>query len=108
MATTNLKNFIPELWSQELIETMKQQVWDLAVKTRRSKGTQLLRDAALGHPEYPEPPPKLNMTATEMRLRHEQMEKTYTMAAKAMADDIDKHILDSFIYGSIDGVGKRR
>jgi hypothetical protein len=51
MATTTSK-FIPELWSQQMLDTYKLRSefhWP-----KRSKGAQLLRDAALGHPEYPE------------------------------------------------------
>lgn len=66
-------------------------------KPKRSKGTQLLRDAALGHEEFP-PPAKDgsmgNMTATEINIRMEYANR----AAAAIAKQMDNHILDSLKY----------
>ena len=76
MATTSAE-FIPELWSKELMGQLKKELFAHR-RPKRSKGAQLLRDAALGHPEYPDPQEKLyrefkkeHMTATEVRMRNE-------------------------------------
>lgn len=44
-------SFIPEVWSQQILDTMKQTMWE-TVMPRRSHGAQLLRDVALGKPEF--------------------------------------------------------
>lgn len=85
-------SFIPDLWSDELKKQLQERM-----RPKRSKAAQMLRDAALGHPEYP--PPE-NLTATEIRMRNEQLwQQPYELAARRMADDIDKHVLDSMVYG---------
>ena len=90
MATTNAQ-FMPDLWSIELLEKYKQSMLDQLVgrRPKRSKAAQMLRDAALGHPEYPEQAifeqtPR-EMTATEVRMRNEM----YT------------HQLDSYRYAAV-------
>ena len=46
--------FCPELWSEALVDALKANVHETLVRSKRSRGTQLLRDAALGYPEYPD------------------------------------------------------
>lgn len=77
MATTSAE-FIPELWSQHLIDLMKENLV-MAGRPKRDKASQMLRDAALGRPEYPEKAAYdkcftefKHMTATEMRMRNEE------------------------------------
>ncbi len=80
MATTNSGTFIPELWSGKIIDTFK----DALVfphLPKRSKGAQLLRDAALGHPEYKEH-------------YYDEMDHTAD-ASKYLANAIDADILTS-------------
>jgi hypothetical protein len=57
---------------------------------KRSRGAQLLRDAALGHKEYPE-----HTTATEVRIRNEYA----SHAADALAYNIDQSILSDLLNG---------
>lgn len=79
MATpTTTGMFNPEVWSAAIIDEFKKHM-DEVLRPKRSVAVQQLRDAALGHPEYPEPPPK---TATEIRIQHEQ----------------HKHVLDAMAY----------
>ena len=52
MATTKI-TFIPEIWSSKIMGAYMKQLFD-AIRPKRSKGCQLLRDAALGHKEYPD------------------------------------------------------
>ena len=81
MATTT-GNFMPDLWSENIIKTYRNNLSSAPLagydKPKRSRGAQLLRDAALGHPEYPSDPRmspdefrQQNMTATEVRMRNE-------------------------------------
>jgi hypothetical protein len=87
--------FVPELWADKMIQTLKDELI-FGIKPKRSKGAQLLRDAALGHPEYPDPrvTPAENRTATEIGIRHEYANR----AAQALARNIDNDILDSLRY----------
>ena len=85
------KAFLPELWSTDILEKYKQSMLDQLVgrRPKRSKAAQMLRDAALGRPEYPEQAifeqtPR-EMTATEVRMRNEM----YT------------HQLDSYRYAAV-------
>jgi hypothetical protein len=93
MATTSAQ-FIPELWSAEVLDKFKQSIFE-GMRPKRSKGAQMLRDAALGHPEYPEPKPELhrsyadNMTATEVRMRNEM----YTHQLDAMAYSVNPKLV---------------
>lgn len=41
------------LWSDELMKQYKSSL-EMMLRPKRSAGAQMLRDAALGHPEYPE------------------------------------------------------
>lgn len=45
--------FQAELWSQAIIDQYKKTL-EMMGRPKRSAGAQMLRDAALGHPEYPE------------------------------------------------------
>lgn len=103
MATTTAttdSTFMPDLWSEEIMTSYREQLvaGGLANMPKRSRGAQLLRDAALGYPEYPDPraPPSTynQMTATEARIQNEYAQQ----AAQAMAHSIDSSILDSFSY----------
>ncbi len=95
MAVTTT-TFNPEMWSDMIMKSFKDQVI-FGGKPQRSKGAQLLRDAALGHPEYPpdprSPPPSLNKTATQVRIQNEYAEH----AAKALAYSVDNSIITSLI-----------
>ena len=53
MATVK-SGFIPELWSSKIMGAYMKQLFDKLGLPKRSKGCQLLRDAALGHKEYPD------------------------------------------------------
>ena len=89
MAQTTAE-FIPELWSQALVDKLKIEM-QMNGGTHRTKGDQLLRDAALGHPEYPEYFTK-TMTATEVQLREQYAHQ----AAEQMAKNLDRSILATF------------
>ncbi len=81
-----MAKFIPELWSKKLLIQMKEQlVMSDSLRPKRDKYSQLLRDKALGHPEYP-----ANKTATEVR--HAQ-DHWADAVAYAMANTIDRDIL---------------
>ena len=71
-------------------------------KPKRSKGTQLLRDAALGHKEYPEPASQgvvPHMTATEVNVR-----MTYAnRASEAILRDLNNYVLDALKYSMVKG-----
>lgn len=89
--------FFPSLWSNKLLDHLKDN-FSLAQKPKRSKGAQLLRDAALGHEEYP-PDPKAhyqgrNMTATQVMIQQEYANQ----AVAAMAQKMDDDILDAMRY----------
>lgn len=86
MATPS--KFIPELWSDELIVRMKENLVMGDLRTpKRDKYSQMLRDKALGRPEFPE-----NKTATE--IRHAQ-DHWADAAAYALATTIDRDILNN-------------
>lgn len=87
MATMS-DNFIPELWSDEVLNNYKKGIFD-AMLPKRSKGAQLLRDAALGHPEYPK-----HITATEVTIRYQYAKD----AAKALVQQVDNDMLDALKY----------
>lgn len=95
---TTTGDFIPEVWSQEIIASYKEAL--RPPQPRRSKGAQLLRDAALGHPEYPsnmftdDNGTDHVMTATEVNIRQQYENQ----AAKAMLRQIDNDMLDTFKY----------
>lgn len=86
MATSNTSHtFIPELWSANLIKTYKEAHDLFGKKPKRSPGAQLLRDAALGYPEYPD----IKGDATnDLRQTHA------ADAAAYIANAIDRSILD--------------
>lgn len=101
MSTTS-SNFSPELWSKVMLDTYKDEIFK-ARKPRRSKGSQLLRDAALGHPEYPPDPRatpeenrRANMTATEVSIRNQYAYR----AAAVMTKTLDNDILDALAYSA--------
>lgn len=52
-AKTISSTFVPELWSKAMLDVYKKNIFNTLLP-KRSKGTQLLRDAALGHQEYPD------------------------------------------------------
>jgi hypothetical protein len=80
-----MAKFIPELWSAELITQMKESlVMAKGARPKRDKYSQMLRDKALGQPEYPP-----NKTATEIRYAHDHWADA---AAYAMANAIDSDI----------------
>jgi hypothetical protein len=86
-------SFIPELWGSALIKAYQEAL--NIHKPRRSRGTQLLRDAALGYPEYPDTMTGTttnapHRTATEVRLRNEWADA----AALALAHAIDRDTLN--------------
>lgn len=79
-------NFLPELWSAKLIEKMKEGLM-MAGMPKRDKYSQMLRDKALGRPEFPDvlkgtTTNSPHMTATEMRMRNEH----------------SSHMLDAYVY----------
>ena len=86
MATYSTE-FIPELWSQQLIETMKTEMI-MSGTPKRDKFSQMLRDKALGHPEYP---PAKNRTATEIKNAQDHWADS---AAYGIAVAIDRDILN--------------
>ena len=100
MATTK-GNFIPEIWSSSTLEIYKRELSD-AIRPKRSKGCQLLRDAALGHKEYPEPASQgvmPHMTATEVNVR-----MTYAnRASEAILRDLNNYVLDALKYSMVKG-----
>ncbi len=91
--------------SNHLREALAEQMENYSPHPRRSKGTQLLRDAALGHREFPDAAKdgKMNMTATEIQIRMTFAER----AAVGIARDLDNHILDSLKYSMVNS-GKVR
>lgn len=86
------EKLIPELWSTALMDQLKKSmVFDAYAKTgtpKRDKFSQMLRDKALGRPEFPE---KQNMTATEIRYAQDHWADA---AGYAMANAIDRDILN--------------
>ena len=97
MATSNTSSrFIPELWSADLIKAYKEAHNLFGKKPKRSRGAQLLRDAALGYPEYPEikgigdSTNAPYRTATEIRMQDHMADA----AAYQLACAIDRDILD--------------
>lgn len=95
--------FTPELWSDKILDDLKDAYFH-AQKPKRSKGAQLLRDAALGHEEFP-PDPRAtpadfrmesmkNMTATGIAIQQQYAQR----AAHAMAQNLDDDILDALRY----------
>jgi len=83
--------FDTAVWSDELLKKFQDSFITQAMQgvPKRTKGAQLLRDAALGHEEFP----KFKATDYE-KLRH-----TYTEhAAAALARSIDSDVLDSLRY----------
>lgn len=86
-----MANFIAELWSDKIIEDYKQ-VMAEHMRPKRSKAAQMLRDAALGHPEFPKKKaykafndfPK-HKTATEVRIQNEHARHCLDSRAYAMA-----------------------
>lgn len=93
MATpTTTGMFNPEVWSAAIIDEFKKHM-DEVLRPKRSVAVQQLRDAALGHPEYPEPTP---MTATEVRMRNEQ----YNHQLDAMAYTISSPLFNRKGAGS--------
>lgn len=93
--------FNPEIWSAEMMEEMKRQM-GVPTRPKRTKGAQLLRDAALGHPEYPEKAEydrHQAMTATELVMRQQQAE----MELKRI-----QHQIEPSIYKALFGDEKWR
>lgn len=97
--------FDTAIWSDEILKKFQDSFITQAMRgvPKRTKGAQLLRDAALGHPEFAPAGESDNwpvtwqtntMTATEMRIRHEQANH----AAAAMARSFDNDMLDSLRY----------
>lgn len=76
------------------MENMKRGLWG-EILPKRSAGAQLLRDAALGHKEYPD---VSEMTATDVETR---MKKYVSTAGAALVHNMDKHILDSMTYAMV-------
>lgn len=97
-ATTNTA-FNPEVWSTSIMEEYRRHIND-QLKPKRSKAAQMLRDAALGHPEYPEKSEfdlrgdRYAMTATELVMRQQQAE----MELKRI-----QHQIESPIYKGLFG-----
>lgn len=95
--TNRPRTFIPELWSADLIKAYKE-AHDIfgGKKPKRSRGAQLLRDAALGYPEFPDNKgigDSTNApyrTATEIRMQDHMADA----AAYQLAYAIDRDILD--------------
>jgi hypothetical protein len=68
----------------------KAELQETLVRSKRSRGTQLLRDAALGYPEYPDITDKGTISNAPDIHSH------YTdAAAYAFAAAVDRDILDS-------------
>jgi hypothetical protein len=84
MATTSTE-FIPELWSDKLVETMKQTI-TMNMIPQRSYGARLLRAAARGE----------DWTKIKREERHDPY--TYTEhAADALAYAVDNDVLNSLL-----------
>jgi hypothetical protein len=81
-------NFIPELWSQELVEQLKENLI-FGGRPKRSKAAQMLRDAALGHPEYP-----------DEDLQRQQMQEQRTATEIRMRNEMYQHQLDAMAYSA--------
>lgn len=82
--------FCPELWSVEAVKMFKAELQETLVRSKRSRGTQLLRDAALGYPEYPDITDKGTISNASDIQTH------YTdAAAYAFAAAVDSDILNS-------------
>jgi hypothetical protein len=78
------RTFIPELWSAEIIKRYKE-AHDLFGRKRRDPATQLLRDAALGYPEYPD---------IKGDTTNDPCQTHAADAAAYLANAIDRSILD--------------
>lgn len=52
--TKKIANFNPAVWSAHIMDQWKKEMTYKLGLPNRSAGTQLLRDAALGHKEYPD------------------------------------------------------
>jgi hypothetical protein len=96
-----LKTFSSSLWSDEMLVKLKGNlVMAGAAAPKRDKYSQMLRDKALGHPEFPRNMTYYNDgTVTEIQNAHNDWADA---AAYAMSTAIDRDILRT-VYKSRDG-----
>ena len=95
----NQTKSMPELWTDQIIKSYQNSLTGAGFNTlpKRSKGSQLLRDAALGHKEYPE-------HTINPKTIQDILNDYTSIAADAFAYSVERRIMSSVIVG----IGKKK
>lgn len=89
-----------ELWTQRLVEEYKRHL-SMAAGSKRDKATQALRDAALGHPEYPlhaEYDHNSDMYRYMMEMKIAEQERKMEILSKEVQHTMFPRIAADFAY----------